>query len=393
MKTISVVTFLMLTNLLVLAQNKEFDDLTKYYEKNSAPCGGIVALFKKKGGWKKESEEIVFPEKTFPSSQFSLLFSRLKSLFPLFKESIRDLGGMEAVWQPVIDGKVMVPNGPVPYKFTSRYPEYFCSNSEKIELQQEPHARATIFINQYSNRFFKEIDQWNINGDGKLITVYQMPDTIGMWKGCKLYEPKIIPGQPDRAIVIGHNGKMPWFTLSKKQYLTGYKNYLENQRKVQLEENELYIKKAEENIVAMQSSKSLSAEQKKNIVDKLQQQLKVYKEDIIKKKNEIIQKSYDENIKPVNEYLDTASVATLAEPAILDKKSFISFKGFFAKPGEAGIKLISFPSKYFNKQLPRYAPQFMIVYWQWGAHPANISFAKQFQENFPFEKLVDLLDK
>lgn len=389
-----------LFNLIVLfsgspcfAQPVQHSDLTQYYIQQSLPCGGIEALFKKKGSWTKEADDIIFPDNTFPAAQYPFIFSRLEKIMPLLKAVLPELAGMEAKYHGVIDGNAIVPNGPVPYRFISSFLEYYCSNTTKIELQQEPHAAVHIYINEYNNWFAKKIDHWNINGDGKMIAVYQMPDTIGKWQGVTVYEPKIIPGDADRAIVIGHNGKMPWFTLSKKQYLTGYKNLLEAKRKEQAEANDIYLKKAKENIATMKASKTLSAGQKKVIVYKLQQQLEDYQNNVMPKNTAATQRMYEEQMKWVNEYLDTASAETLAQQAILDKRSNIVFKGYFAKPGEEGIKLIAFPAKYFNRQLSRYVPQFMIVYWRWGAHPANLTFAKAFYDNFPVAKLQALIDQ
>jgi len=372
------------------AQNK---DLTHYYIQQSLPCGGIEALFKQKGSWTKLADAGPFPDKTFPSNQYPYIFSRIEKIVLLLKEAVPDLNGMAANWYRSINGNSMVANGPVPYQLLSSYPEYFCSSEKKIELNAEPEAHVNIYVNEYNNWFAKKIDNWNINGEGKMIAEYQMPDTVGKWHGVKVYEPKIIHGQFDRAIVFGHNGKMPWFTLSQKQYLTGYTNYLEGNRKEQLYANDTYIKNAKENIANMQASKALTAGQKKVVVEELEQQLKDYQNKKMPENIAATQKKYEEQLKPVKEYLDTASATTLAQQAILDIKCFTTFKGYFAQPGTAGIKLIAFPAKYFNQQLPRYVPRFMIVYWRWGAHPANLKFASTFEDNFPVEKLQALVDQ
>lgn len=101
-----------------------------------------------------------------------------------------------------------------------------CAVIKKILLADETVAKVEICFNNY-RLFCKKIDDWNINDDGKMITVHQMPDTCGKWKGLQLYQPGRAGEVTERAVVIGHNGEMPWYILTRKQYLTGYKNYLD----------------------------------------------------------------------------------------------------------------------------------------------------------------------
>ena len=148
-----------------------------------------------------------------------------------------------------------------------------------------------------------------------------------------------------------------------------------------------------QNIADMQASKSLTAEEKKGIIQKLEQQLKDYQDHGMQKTASIAEKIYNDGVKAVNEYLDTATAETLAQPANLGVTG-IEFKGHFAKQGEPGTKLISFSTKYFTGALPRYIPQFVILYWRWTTQDASsLKFAKEMEENFPIEKLKALIDK
>ncbi len=358
-------------------------------------CGGIAEIFKIKGTWKKtpSGDNIIFPDKTFPSSQYSQVFTRLEKVLPMLKEAIPDLGGFDPVWYRSINSNSLVANGPVPSRFTSYLYEYYCNdNLKKILLAVETAAKVDICFND-SHWFENKIDTWNIDGDGKMIPVYQMPDTLGKWKGSRVYELKQSAGTTERIVVLGHNREMPWHVLTQKQYLTGYKNHLERKRKEQLDGHNTYIKKARENIANMQTSKALTADQRKSIVEKLEKQLRDFENTTLQKQIAATEKMYNDQVKPVNDYVDTASSETLSQQAVLDVKSNIAFKGYFVRQGNAGIKLITFTSSYFNKALPRYVPQYMVVYWRWSPNPSNLKFAKQFEENFPLEKLQALIDK
>ncbi|MFM9910744.1 MAG: hypothetical protein ACKVOW_15445, partial [Chitinophagaceae bacterium] len=340
-----------------LSQNKE--NLQQYYVQQSKLCGGVEELFKKEGGWKKNSSgnDILFPDKTFPANQYNLLLGRIEKVLPILKEALPDLGGFEPVWYGSIRGNSFITNGPVPASFRCPVFTYSCNtNLNKISLGEEASSIVDIYFNSYGI-FCEKIFQWDINGNGKPISIYQLPDSIGKWKGFTLYEPKRTgeAGLPtDRAVVLGHNGQMPWHILTQKQYLTGYKNWLQKSKKEQLEGNDTYIQKMKENIANMQASNLLTTEQKKSIIEKLELQLKNFQDNNLQQQITAIEKIYNDKMKPVNEYLDTATAETLSQQAIL--ATSIEFKGYFAKKGQPGIKLINFSAKYFNMALPRYVP-------------------------------------
>jgi hypothetical protein len=397
MKTQLFVSAFFLTFSSGFSQPSPKEALAQYYIEQSRSCGGVDEILKINGNWRKSSfgDDIIFPDKTFPSTQLGLLLDRIEKILPIAKEGLVHLSGFEPIWYRSIRGNSFVANGPVPASFNCGVFTYSCNNAGKISLGDENSSSLTIFINSYG-LFSDKIEDWNINDDGKMISIYEMPEAIGKWKGLTLYEPKKTggPGLPtDRAVVLGHNGQMPWHLLTQKQYLTGYKNHLEKTRNEQLAANETSIQKMKENIASMQASKSLTYDQKRDVVEKLELQLKNFQDNNLKKLIAAAEKIYNENIKPVNEYLDTASAKTLSQPVILDKKNYIAFKGYFAKEGEAGIKLFCFTSKFFNNELPRYSPQFMVLYWKWGQDPPSLYFAKQMEENFPVEKLKALIDK
>ncbi len=376
-----------------LSQNKK--DLQQYYVQQTEACGGTGELFKKKGNFKKSlyGDDIIFPDKTFAPNQYNLLLGRIEKALPIIKEVLPDLGGFELVWYGSIRGNSFVRNGPVPASFNCGVFTYFCANANQILLGEESSSSLVIYFNSYG-LFCEKINDWNINGDGKMISIYQMPDSIGKWKGMTLYEPKQTgeAGLPtDRAVVLGHNGQMPWHILTQKQYLAGYKNWLLKTKKEQLEGNHTYIQKMKENIANMQVNNALTQEQKKSIVEKLEQQLKNFQDNNLLQQIADIEKMYNDKMKPLNEYLDTVTSETLSQQAIL--ATSIEFKGYFAKQGQPGIKLINFTTKYFDMALPRYAPQFMVLYWKWGQDPPSLKFAKQMEENFAVEKLKALIDK
>lgn len=314
-------------------------------------CGGVEELTKLKGKWTRVEDDLAFPDRSLPRSQYSQVFERIDKLIPLLKEAIPDLGGTEARWYRGIRGYSYTTNGPVPYALNSLYLNYFCnSDSKKIVLGDETRTWFHIFVNQY-HWFCKKVDEWDIDNNGKMIVIYKLPPKAGQWKGVTVYEPDTHRGY-SRAIVIGHNGKLPWHTLTRKQYLTGLKNSLEAKKEKQLS------------------------------YSKLKEEVRVKTE-----------KYWNDRLYPVDNYLTSHTEEELKQPAILEPLStIIEFKGQFGEEPN-GVKVVAFSSAYWNKDLPRYAPQFMILYWMWDDYPLATPIKKQLEENFDISKLRALIDK
>ena len=363
-------------------------DLTQYYINNSKLCGGMDSVWQRKGSWKKNSDAVIFPDKTFPRDQFSQLNSRIDKILPLVKEALPDLSGFEPRWYRVIDGTSYVPNGPVPYEFSSLHFTYYCNdNVKKILLGDETGTWVYVFFNQL-NWFCSKVDDWNINEDGKMIAVYSLPPKAGKWKETALYAPTTHDSA--HAVIIAHDQKLPWHSLTQKQYLAGLKNKWQTGLQKQMnsyDENEEKMKKEIDKV-----SKSTSPQAPK-IKQQLEQQLKDFqaKKEGYKSSS---RKFYDEEIKYIDNYLAGASAETLEQIAIIDPKyNALKFRGTFGDENNGGTKLIAVGAKYFNKDLPRYAPQFMVLYWRWTQDPVSLRFKEQFEENFPLEKLKAMIDK
>ena len=198
-------------------------DMTQYYIEKSAACGGLDSIMKIKGTWKKDDDDLAFPDKTFPRDQYKFVYARVDNMFDFFKEALPELNGFEPRWNRGMRGNAYMVNGSVPYSFASSYFDYYCNtNVRKILLGDETGTWAYIFVN-HLNWFCNEVDSWDIHGEGKMITIYKLPPKVGKWKETTIYEP-LTHGKFCRAAVIGREGKVPWHILSQKQYLTGLKS-------------------------------------------------------------------------------------------------------------------------------------------------------------------------
>jgi hypothetical protein len=360
-------------------------DRTQYYIEQSKVCGGIDSVLRRAGTWKKESDDLAFPDKTFPKDQYKLVNERVDAMSDLFKEALPQRNGFEPRWSRGMRGNSYMANGALPYSLRTSYFGYYCNtNYKKILLGDETGTWAYVFVNHF-NWFCDEVDSWDIHGDGKKITIYKLPPKVGKWKDVTLYEPRA-HGKFSRAVVIGHEGKVPWFTLSQKEYLTGLKTLLEAKKKQALDHHDSYeekAKKSTENIL-----KTSTPEQAEKFKTQQEQNFKANQ-----KGRETTEKFFSEKLKPIDDYLASNSEETLRKPAILDPRSGIEgFTGTFGDEENGGIKLITIAGKYFNKDLPRHVPQFMILYWRWNEHPSSLGFKQQFEENFPLERLRAMID-
>jgi hypothetical protein len=387
MKQGSTIIFSLLVFCICAAQVKK--DPAEFYINISKLCGGMDSIWSRKGTWKKHEDAVIFPDKTFPKNQYGQLNSRIDKIAPLIREALPDLSGFEPRWYRVIDGTSYIPDGPVPYEFSSLYFTYYCNdNLKKILLGGETGNWIYVYFNHLAWFCYKEVDDWNINDDGRMIRVYTLPPKVGKWKGMTLYAPHT--NEFDRAVVIAHDGKLPWHSLTQKQYLTGLKNKWQTELQKQMnsyDENEEKMKKEIDKV-----SNSTSPQAPK-IKQQLEQQLKDFqaKKEGYKSSS---RKFYDEEIKYIDNYFANASAETLEQVAIIDPKyNALKFRGTFGDEDNGGTKLIAVGAKYFNKDLPRYVPQFMVLYWRWTEDPVSLRFKEQFEENFPLEKLKAMIDK
>jgi hypothetical protein len=311
----------------------------------SKVCGGLDSIMAKKGIWKKLEDDLAFPDKTFPRSQYKLVNTRIDSMLNFVKEAIMQLNGIEPRWYRGMRGSSHLSNGPVPYNLTTLFFDYYCNtNVNKILLADETNTWAYVFVNHLS-WFMYDADTLDINDEGEVKTVFQLPPVIGKWKGYKLYELKGSMGRSARSVIIGRDGKLPWRTLTQKQYLTGLKN------------------KWEKDLKKFRPGSSYESD-------------------------------YTKKLKYIHDYLLSTDEKTLQQPVIIDPKSGIwGFKGKFGDEETGGFRLVlsGLGEKYFDKTLPRHVPQLIQLYWCYGYSSPEQLFKEQFEENFPVEKLKAMI--
>ncbi|MEP6676231.1 MAG: hypothetical protein ABJA78_13800 [Ferruginibacter sp.] len=345
-----------------------------------------------KGKWTTNADNIVSPDKTFPVSQYSQLKTRLDKIAMLFKETYPEPAGMEAVWYRSIRGTSLIDKGPVPYQFNSLYEGWYCNqNLHKMMLATETSTWSYVYANDFGWLMTEQWDKVWIKIDG--VTAFLLPKTKEQWKGLPLYEPT--GNNKSKAILLTRNNQLPYKPVSRLSYLNAIKQQLENDKQVQMDAlNKIPFKTEAEEAVSKQKGleNALIGAPSSRIEERKERYLKNYKTDKEQKEEnrKLSSKYFDDKIKIIDDILKNNNSDELQQPAIIDNVS--NFKGFSTLE-KGGRMIVVIEARYFNMQLPRYVPQFIVLYWQWDNGTASQNFKKQLEENFPLDKLKAMIDK
>jgi hypothetical protein len=141
----------------------------------------------------------------------------------------------------------------------------------------------------------------------------------------------------------------------------------------------------------MQNNKNLKEDAKKTIIAGMQKNLDDFektKETKIAESNKL----FDDKIIVIDNYVKQ-NPALLQQPAVIERKMMNDFTGSFSTVQNGGQTLACFNPAYFNMNLPSYSPQFIVLEWRWEKNMPGFNFKKQIEENFPVEKLKEMIDK
>jgi hypothetical protein len=94
----------------------------------------------------------------------------------------------------------------------------------------------------------------------------------------------------------------------------------------------------------------------------------------------------------IDDYIRTHT-ATLQQAAVIENGYQDDFNGHFSSLENGGHLLVTVDTAYFDKRLPRYAAQFIVLYWRWDIKTPGLNFKRQFEDNFPVDALNTMIDK
>jgi hypothetical protein len=244
---------------------------------------------------------------------------------------------------------------------------WICGENANEMWNGYPDAGGGNAINVYANYLpvltgeFSDDDVWTIDG---LPIKAKMP-VIGQWKG---YDVVATNGgyyadqNNEWLILIARNGMLPYIPVTRKQYLDRVIAYATKFYDKIIATNEQIPDKAERDEIKNRN---------------------------IKAKNDAVKKLQDELEKTTRDGLLNATAVIGTDPLVMNEGPI------FLPEKDGGILLATDNPNYFRKDLPAYVPQLFVL--SWNRHPVKTKwetdFRKAIEENFPIERLQEMIDK
>ena len=353
------------------------------------PCN-VDVMMNVKGNWKKTGDANMHADKNQAQ-----IISRIDAVGKLYQTAYPEPKGLEANWYRTMAGSPAINNGPTPYQFNSFYPIWYCNEHlHKLRLADETGTWSFVYVNSFGWFMTNQSDKAGFSIEGA--DAWLLPKKIGEWKGLALYKPS---GSVDnnKAILITHDNQLPYKPVSRLQFLQSLKAKIEAEKKVQHDAGEKQVVRSEAEEEAAKQ-KGLQNVEKSTPPQYWEQRkagyLKNYKTDEQRKRENIRLSDgyFDGKLKPLNDELNNENSHDLQQPAIVNNDYTGVFKGF-STDEKGGRMIVLINTAYFNLSLPHYVPQLIVLYWSWDKSVAVQSFKKQFEENFPLDKLKAMIGK
>jgi hypothetical protein len=344
-----------------------------------------------KGKWSRGENLNDGLDKDLPVSQNVQLYKRIDSLLALLKTAYPNPIGLEAIQYSSIRQRPIGTGTPSAYSHTSLYKSYFYSPVlKKMLLDEETHTWLNMHVNYFGwfleNRFGRYVV------DNKEVTVFALMERDGTWNGYPLF--KKYRGRSERAVVISRDGELPYIPITQKQFLTFLRKDIEALRKKFLKSDSGYHSYLLKQIETARTGKHANEAAREKAIKTAEYYYEEYKKRRATR-GPLEEAEYLNKLKNIDDYLASHTEAEMAQP--VKTPSMGDFNGNFESRGKNGklYELVRINFAYFKKELPRYVPQFFVLYWTWDDtnNAPAAEFKRQLEENFPIKRLKALLDK
>ncbi len=363
------------------------------YSFSQAPCNDeiIMAI---KGKWIQRGDA------NLKAGNNAQIFTRIDKIRRLLQAAYPEPKGIEAAWYRSMGGyNSTVSSNATSYSLDALFKAYYCNtNVNKLLLGGETGTWFYVWANKFS-WFVQYVDYFTIEQQ----QVYLLTPKTGELKGYPVYkgihnENSNTGIKYSRAIIITRDGQSPYLPVTRKQYLRAFLSYnekklpeelasIEKHTPVKTDEEEEANKKTQLEKIERTTRADKAVRAKENF-------LNGYVTDKQRKQKWLddTKKRYETEMKPVQDLLATSIEKDLEQPAIVDGVDVIHFKGFSTE-AKGGQEVVRLNPKYFNSNLPSFAPQFFVVYWRWDKGRAEENFQIQLEANFDFAALKAMIDK
>ncbi|HWJ90838.1 MAG TPA: hypothetical protein VNR87_06985 [Flavisolibacter sp.] len=333
------------------------------------------------GKWKKNNDANMRPYKNLVQ-----LTSRIDRVSHMFQEAYPQPRGTEARWYRNLQEEPLVEGGPLAYDFHSLYQYWYCNkNVDSLMLSGETSNWGFVFFNSLNGILDDQQDRLKIKINGH--DVYLLPNAVGQWKGNALYD-----FSGSRCIILMHKNKLPWKAVTQGEYLEALKTEWEDQKKKTAAGYDEILSDRKKTIKEWEDKKDVPAAYKDRIISSLRNDLEEWEKNQ-KTQREKIFKYWDEKIAVIERYI-ADKAHDLNQPAVIERtpEQFNNFSGSFAENSK-GESLVVLDPSYFEKQLPAYVSQLIVLKWSWEENAAGRYYKKRIEENFPLDKLREMIDR
>ncbi len=310
------------------------------------PCNED-SLMNIKGKWTKSTGSNSYRAKS------PQVVTGLENILQLLKAAYPEPKGMEARWDSE-QGRheSLIQNGPIAFDFMASFKKYYCdliignkSNNYKSSFGNKH------FLSDETGTWFYVWANWpgwfaSEDGEFKIESkhVYMLTPKMGELDGFQVVAGRDgdSPNQFSRTILVTRQGRSPFIPVTQKQFLQDF--------------------------------------------------LKEKEADFLRQNGATPEIYYKKEIKTAQDYLANTSEEELAKPGYHEGPTHsFDFKKFADE--KKGYLMVQVNESYFNKKLPSYMPQFLVVYWRWESNKSSLNYAAQIENSFDFKALQQMLDK
>ena len=384
--------------------------------RTNGPCTAEMA-HNHKGRWAKDGD-LLFENKLGSQSE---MIKRLDEIHRMFVSIYPEPVGQDLAWHHVIrnntfGGKVTTDktrDGVIRHYrtlqgipvadnyYTIRVYSYNCNNEIKNEIVGGfPGAASTEF-----QVMINSLDHFVATDAGACMTINGIPVGMrqpvqGTWKG---YEIAYHPLSSTRSVLIHRKGILPYIPVTRKQYLDHSIEHLteimNEQIKMQMDIPVRSIEEQEE-----EKKKKLEKFEKdfgkdpKRLKSAVDYYLAGYQTEQEQRDQRIkkMTKTWEQILKEYRDELENSGKLGLldSEAIVLDMHTPQPGGPIFFTEKEGATMLVIENEAYLRKDLPKYSPQFMVLYWRthddW---PPEEKLGEAIKTKFPVDKLAAMIDK
>jgi Phage tail sheath C-terminal domain len=354
------------------------------------PPGIDDSIMSIKRKWTRGEPDVHAYDPAIQPKHFPIIYETLEAVAALVRQAYPTPTGTEAMWYTSVRGYPYYQGGPSPYSVNCIFQYYYYNTAyKKITRVGETGTWAYIHINDFG--VLLDDAGLEIENNGVKIKSWKLSPEKGTWKGYTIYDAFGF-GPRQNMVLLTRNGQLPWQPVSRLQFLEALRHKIEDEkirtRKTHDEGIAKTQKMIEEIIIAKGYSNDVKTRMKTAAEVQLEKQVRS-RDEQIKKTNEF----FNLDLAFIDNYISTHSKEELSQQAIVNMsyQSFLTKKKFADPHEKASYRLVYIDQSYFDKTQPFTNPQFLAIRWRWNDNAPGLFFKNQFEENFPVERLQELL--